>query len=333
MKKGFKVSWLGAAATAFMAVVVGIGAARITRSLNVNGEDGTALTKLAPGTTTPIPRCAQKPSSGGTLPMVLVPAGPFEMGNKPGKVWNNDEAPAHTVNLDEFYIDATEATNAQYAAFLNEMGNQTERQATWLDAGDEDVRIHVVDGTWAADTGYENHPVVEVTWYGARAFCEWAGKRLPSEAEWEKAARGPESYTYPWGNEFDSSLVNGDDEILEDPYTIPCTPTCCDGYDGTAPVDSFPRGASPYGVLDLSGNVWEWVYDAYEDNYYNHSPDSNPIANSPAGDVTWVPRVYRGGSWNDINADSLLAYHRASDLPTVSTYNIGFRCAADSPPE
>jgi len=264
--------------------------------------------------------------------MALVPAGPFKMGNKPDKVWDHDEAPAHTVLMEEFYIDAMEVTNTQYTAFLNEVGNQVERQATWLDAGDEDARIHEIGGQWVADAGYENHPVVEVTWYGARAFCEWAGKRLPSEAEWEKAARGPESYTYPWGNEFDSSLVNGDDETLEDPYTIPCTPTCCDGYDGTAPVGSFPGGASPYGVLDLSGNVWEWVYDTYDPNYFNHSPDSNPIADSSAGDVPWVERVYRGGSWNDINADSLLTYHRASDLPTVSTYNIGFRCAADSPP-
>jgi formylglycine-generating enzyme required for sulfatase activity len=333
MRNGFKPGWLGVAFVAFMAVVVGIGAARIARSLSGAGADKNGIAPIPSETAAPIPRCAQNPGSEGGLPMVLVPAGPFEMGSRPEKVWDHDEAPIHSVSLDDFYIDAAEVTNAQFAAFLNEMGNQTERQATWLDAGDGDVRIHQVEGKWAADAGYGNHPVVEVTWYGARAFCEWAGKRLPSEAEWEKAARGVEDYTYPWGNEFDSRLVNGDDEILEDPYTLPCTPTCCDGYDGTAPVGSFPGGASPYGVLDLAGNVWEWVYDAYDSNYYGQSPASNPISDNPAGDAAWVPRVYRGGSWNDLNADSLCAFQRASDLPNVSTYNIGFRCAVDSLPE
>jgi formylglycine-generating enzyme required for sulfatase activity len=332
MKNGFKLSWFGVTAAVFMAVVVGISAARIVRSLNaVNIEEAT-LGMPSSETATPIPRCTQNPDSASPLPMVRIPAGPFEMGSRPEKVWNKDEAPIHTVTLDDYYIDSYEVTNEQYAAFLNEMGNQTERRATWLDAEDESVSIHAVAGIWEVDAGYESHPVVEITWYGARAFCEWAGKRLPTEAEWEKAARGVESYTYPWGNTFDSSLVNGDDEILEDPGAIPCAPTCCDGYDGTAPVGSFPGGASPYGVFDLAGNVWEWVYDAYESDYYEDSPSSNPVADSPSGDVAWVSRVYRGGSWNDLNADALRAAHRASDLPNISTDNIGFRCAADSPP-
>jgi formylglycine-generating enzyme required for sulfatase activity len=286
--------------------------------------------------TAPITRCTQQASIEGfpvnVMPMVHIPAGEFEMGNNSREGWDNDESPLHTVYLDDFYIDQYEVTNQLFADFLNDQDNQTEGHAAWFDTDDEDARIHHLNGEWKADSDFENHPVVEVTWYGARAYCEWDKKRLPTEAEWEKAARGTEGNIYPWGNEFDSSLANGDDEKIEDAYLIPCTPSCCDGYDRTASVGSFPGGISPYWVHDMAGNVWEWVYDYYKENYYSHSPSTNPIAESETGDASWVPRVLRGGSWNDYSVYSLRSSNRASDLPNTSTYNIGFRCAASTPP-
>jgi len=302
------------------------------RGIGIDQKDSSA----PPSTTTPITRCTHQADietfSEIIMPMVHVPAGDFEMGSTSKRVWNSDESPAHTVFLDDFYIDQYEVTNQQFAEFLNLHENQPKGNVTWFDVDDEDARIHYMNGGWKADPGYENHPAVEVTWYGAREFCEWNGKRLPTEAEWEKAARGPEGSIYPWGNEFDSSRVNGDDETIEDSYSIPCTPTCCDGYDRTAPVGSFPNGISPYGVYDMAGNVWEWVYDYYKENFYGQSPSTNPIAESEVGDASWVPHVFRGGSWNDYTVDSLRSSNRANDLPNTSTANIGFRCATSTLP-
>ncbi|RMF02512.1 MAG: hypothetical protein D6768_08075, partial [Chloroflexi bacterium] len=140
-------------------------------------------------TSTPYP-----PTPNPVLPnMVLVPAGEFTMGSDNG---GSDEQPVHIVYLDAFYIDKYEVTNAQFAEFLNARGNQSEGGATWLDADDPDAKIHQNGGTWQADGGYENHPAIEMTWYGAQAYCQWAGKRLPTEAEWEKAARGTDGRTY-----------------------------------------------------------------------------------------------------------------------------------------
>jgi formylglycine-generating enzyme required for sulfatase activity len=196
-------------------------------------------------------------SSIDGMVMVSVPAGEFEMGSESG---DSDESPVHSVYLDAFWIDQTEVTNAMFAAFLNEQGNQSEGGTTWLDADIADALIEQSGGQWAPKDGFGDHPVVEVTWYGVRAYCQWAGRRLPTEAEWEKAARGEDSRTYPWGEYFDCQKGNFDDEIILDIYVVPGGEGC-DGYEHTAPVGSFPDGASPYGALDMAGNTWEWVAD------------------------------------------------------------------------
>jgi serine/threonine-protein kinase len=223
------------------------------------------------------------------------------------------------VYLDAYWIDQTEVTNAMFAEFLNEMGNQREGKYTWLDSDDEEneERIDWEGGEWRPKSGYGDHPVIEVTWYGARAYCEWAGRRLPTEAQWEKAARGTDGRTYPWGDEFNGKLLNYCDtkcpeEWPDDEYN--------DGYAKTAPVGSYPDGASPYGALDMAGNVYEFVMDWYSNNYYSNSPDKDPH-----GPSNGTYKIHRGGSWWNP------PYHiRSADRGYTSAYdsdgNVGFRC-------
>jgi formylglycine-generating enzyme required for sulfatase activity len=241
--------------------------------------------------------------SADEMVMVYVPAGEFEMGSKDGP---DDEQPVHTVGLGGFWIDQTEVTNAQFAAFLNERGAQTEGGATWLDLQDEDCLIERSGDELQPKDDYAAHPVIEVSWYGAAAYCEWAGARLPTEAEWEYAARGPEGRTYPWGDE---------------------APTCdraqyaiCSGR--TIPAGSLPEGASWCGALDMAGNVWEWVNDWYGD--YPSGRQVNPLGPS-SGEY----RVLRGGSWDDV-ADDVRGAYRYGLLPDDTFINGGFRCARGS---
>jgi serine/threonine-protein kinase len=276
-------------------------------------------------------------TSGGVL-MALVPAGAFMMGGDADdalaeceryrsdckRSWIEDEEPPHEVYLDDYYIDVYEVTNAQFAEFLNDMGNQEESEVTWLDAGDEDVLIQSSGGVWEADSGYEDHPVIEVSWYGARAYCEWRGARLPTEAEWEKVAGWDDTadvkYVYPWGNEFDCQKGNFDDETVEDDYVIPGG-AGCDGYDRTAPVGSFPAGRSPYRLYDMAGNVWEWVADWYDADYYQNPPYENPL-----GPSSGESRVTRGGSWSYIVVNIRTAI-RGRYGPDGTDSDLGFRCA------
>ena len=242
--------------------------------------------------------------------MAYVPAGEFPMGNTEGFI---DEQPVHTVYLDGFWIDQTEVTNEQFAAFLNEKGNQEESGTTWLNINSEDCLLEQAGGQYQPKSGYADHPVVQVTWYGAAAYCEWAGARLPTEAEWEYAARGPEGRVFPWGDEFDCTLCNSWAEG-------------CDGYARTSPVGSFPGGASWCGALDMMGNVWEWVADWYGADYYANSPSRNPT-----GPSSGVYRVLRGGSWyTGPHATNLPRAYRNNDLPNLSYGYVGFRCAGDS---
>jgi formylglycine-generating enzyme required for sulfatase activity len=203
-------------------------------------------------TDTPVPPTNTPSPSAPSSDMVYVPAGEFTMGSEE----YSDEQPVHTVYLDAFYIDKTEVTNTQFAQFLSEQGNQEEGGVTWLHIGDEDCLISQSRGQYQPKSGYSDHPVIEVSWYGARAYCEWLGKRLPTEAEWEKAARGADGLIYPWGNTFDGTKLNFADKNTNFDWS---DSNWDDGYADTAPVGSYPDGASPYGALDMRvtfGNGW-----------------------------------------------------------------------------
>jgi formylglycine-generating enzyme required for sulfatase activity len=258
--------------------------------------------------------------AGGPL-MVYVPAGEFEMGSTGDEVDNalvlcqeygsgcdramfERELPVHTVALDGFWIDRTEVTNAQYA------------QCVAAGGCDAPARGYTSPSANYGDSAYADHPVVILDWHQATAYCAWAGARLPTEAEWEYAARGPEGRRYPWGDEFDGTRLNFCDVNCG---TSRAERLFDDGYVDTAPVGSYPDGVSWCGALDLAGNVWEWTADWYGD--YLSSPQVNPRGAS-SGDY----RVLRGGSWQDISVFMRCAY-RGWDLPFMQIDSHGFRCA------
>lgn len=240
------------------------------------------------------------------MELSCVPAGEFKMGStESDHNAESDEFPQHTVYLDAFWIDHTEVTNAMFVQFLNEMGNQSEGGADWLDARDKPVRLVKSGSEWQPVSGYGEHPVMNVTWYGAQAYCRWAGRRLPSEAEWEKAARGTDGRTYPWGEKLD------------------CTGGCAGGNffgypSNTKQVGAFPNGASPYGALDMAGNISEWVADWFE--VY---PGGDPGASELFGQEH---RVSRGGSHAQ-TVDRVRSAMRSGLNPVESISFRGFRCA------
>jgi iron(II)-dependent oxidoreductase len=245
------------------------------------------------------PVLAQAPLSE----MVAIPAGPFTMGSNEGP---EDERPAHEVTLPPFSIDRFPVTNAQYADFLNLELAKAGPAARLYDIDDPDARIHRRGDRWVADPGYESHPVVEVPWAGALAYCAVRGKRLPTEAEWEKAARGTDGRRYPWGSELP--------ERRRAQFAA--------GWNETAPVDAFPAGASPYGVRDMSGNAWEWVSSAYRPYPYR-ADDGREDPRAAA------VRGTRGGG-HDSPASEITTTHRGRALsrnPASGHHNIGFRCA------
>jgi serine/threonine-protein kinase len=285
-----------------------------------DGKEGWVSVQLVEvgGEVTGIPVAAvipPTPTPSAPLGMVYVPAGEFIMGSDEG---DSDEQPVHTVYLDTFYVDEYEVTNAQFAQFLNEQGNQEEGGVTWLDIGDEDCLITESGGQYQPKSGYSDHPVIEVSWYGANAYCQWAGKRLPTEAEWEKAARGTDGLIYPWGNTFDGTKLNFADKNTSFDWS---DSNWDDGYADTAPVGSYPDGASPYGALDMAGNVAEWVADWHDSSYYAASPESNP-----KGPASGHYPVIRGGSWH-INGALVRAAVRSWYPPDDSLSHVGFRCA------
>ena len=301
----------------------GVPESTITQTVNTPEATGTSTPTESPAPSL-TPTRAQLPTpviDNMGIAMVFVSAGSFEMGSE-----QTDESPIHTVYLDAYYIDQFEVTNEQFAAFLNDQGNQTEGGASWLDIFNEGVSIHLSGEEWRTDVGHEDHPVSLVTWYGAYAYCEWRGTRLPTEAEWEKAARGREGYTYPWGNVFESSFVNADDETIINSDTIQCSVSGCDGYDRTAPVGSFPNGASTYGAYDMAGNILEWVADYYGVNYYAVSPSEDP-----EGPASGQFRILRGGSWY-YGISNLRTTYRGFRHPINTDIFIGFRCASTTVP-
>jgi len=239
--------------------------------------------------------------------MVLIQAGDFWMGSETG---NDDEKPVHRVSLDAFYIDKYEVTNAQFAVFLNAKGNQVEGSVPWLEENDW-VNVLQIGGTWQAREGFADHPVIWVSWYGAQAYCTWRGVRLPTEAEWEKAARGGlEGTLYPWG-----------DELAVCDKDAPNSAQFGDCEGDTAPVGSFtPNG---YGLYDMAGNAWEWVYDWHDEDqtYFRNSP-----SHDPTGPESGIYRVLRGGAW-DTSPESLQVSSRNRAAPDMHLDLIGFRCA------
>ena len=250
-------------------------------------------------------------AAGPLASMILIPAGPFQMGceTSDDPLCDNyirGETPRHTVNLSAYAIDTYEVTNARYAACLD-AGSCTaphSNQAYSIVRGYVDYEYYGVEQ-------YANFPVVNVDWNQATAFCAWDGKRLPTEAEWEKAARGSsDTRIYPWGNSIpDCTLGN---------FHIATTGYDCVGE--TAAVGSYPTGASPYGVMDMSGNVWEWVNDWWDGGYYATSP-----VNDPQGSASIYKRGSRGGSWL-YGFDIVRASFRDFDYPDYWYFDSGFRC-------
>jgi len=266
------------------------------------------------------PTGALPPSPGATWTrpidgtvMVYVPEGEFLMGSSDadGKA-GADEKPAHSVTLDGFWIDRTEVTNGQFVRFLNAVegyqGRCGGQDCAESKVEDQDSHILSQEGRYVVESGFGDHPATEVTWYGAQAYCQWAGARLPTEAEWEKAARGTDGRLYPWGNEpADCSKAQYAD---------------CSGV--TVPVGSRPAGAGAYGALDMAGNVWEWVSDWYDPAYYANSPAQNPLGGEPDR-----YKAFRGGSWGYLDT-FIRAADRGRNKPWYSGFNIGFRCGGSS---
>ena len=235
-------------------------------------------------------------------PMVFVPAGEFWMGcnAQVDKNCDIDEKPYHKIYLDAFYIDKYEVTQEEYK---------------------ECVRAGACRGNEKYDgfTG-DRQPVVGVDWNDAKAYCEWAGKRLPTEAEWEKATRGTDGRIYPWGNAFEGSRLNFCDKNCSFGWK---DENVNDGYAKTAPVGTYLSGASPYGALDMAGNVWEWVADWYGKEYYWSSPDRNP-----RGPTSGTIRVLHGGGWF-FRARGARSSNRYGSGPGLRDSYRGFRCARD----
>ena len=245
----------------------------------------------------------------------------FQMGSEDDDA-RAGEQPVHTVHLDAFYMDKYEVTNAQFQDFVN-------ANPSWQKDNIED-RFH--DGEYLYDwtgnnypSGKADHPVVQVSWYAAMAYAEWAGKRLPTEAEWEYVARGGlAGQRYPWGNTITPADANYDGHV-----------------DDTTPVGQY--AANGYGLYDMAGNVWEWCLDAYDDDFYAASRNSrNPI--SGARTIQWILnnftsiptntlRVLRGGSWA-VNATGLRVASRFMFTPTLTLPigDVGFRCVRDVTP-
>ena len=231
--------------------------------------------------------------------MALIPAGSFEMGDYLDNI--EDALPAHTVELGSFYMDAYPVTVGQYKRFVEESGYNYTRKI--VDEEGYNYSRHNWDNV-ARYSPSDDHPMVYVNWSDAAAYAAWAGKRLPSEAEWEYAARGGLiGQRYPWGNEIESENAK---------YA---------GMDGSSLVGCY--NPNDYGLYDMAGNVWEWCADWYDKDYYAHAPVKNPT-----GPADGLYRVARGGSWRH-DAKTLRVAARNHDSPTANSYCVGFRCVRD----
>lgn len=279
---------------------------------------------------------------------VTIPGGVFEMGTNPTEVlsavedctirdggnclpeFGEDSTPSFQVRLDAYRMERTEVTFEQYVAFLNYLRSTGRDHLTGCGGficiqtvnENPDQGVITFDGAnYNVPTGLLQHPVYAVTWYGAQAYCQAIGRRLPTEAEWERAARGDDGRIYPWGNEWSSDYAK--------------TRVPRDAPPGTVPVGSYQLGASPYGVFDMAGNVAEWVQDYYSDSYYQSLADVAQPVENPTGPTVGLQRVLRGGNWDALPFFAR-TMHRQANVPVPDTTTsafprwIGFRCAADA---
>lgn len=240
------------------------------------------------------------------IEMAHIPSGKFIMGGSQF----DDEQPIHIVFLDAYYIDKYEVTNSAYKVCV--------------DSGVCDPPANTASlthGYYFGNPQFANYPIISMTWYQAKTFCAWRGGNLPTEAQWEKAARGTEGNIYPWGDEFNGNYANFCDKNCPYPGG---NMDYDDGNIENAPVGSYPLGVSPYGVYDMEGNVMEWTADWYDSNYYSTLVDG---VKNPLGPLNGTDRVLRGGGWDDPEFN----LQTAKRFPLVPTANdntiVGFRCA------
>ena len=259
-------------------------------------------------TPTTVPKTS---TPSGPRGMVFIPAGEFQMGS--GE--NTDEQPVHTVYIDAFYMDKYEVTNAQYKKFLD--ANPRWQKGRILSTYHDGDYLK----NWSGDNyppGKGEHPVTYVSWYAAMAYAEWTGKRLPTEAEWEKAARGGlMSKKYPWGDSIHSTQANYNKNVGDTTFVGKYSPNA-------------------YGLYDMAGNILEWCLDVYDEDFYESSPRRNPLAGGSLSSLTTnfsqvtTNRVLRGGSWSTL-AQSVRAADRTKGHPTLSYFGAGFRCVRSVP--
>lgn len=229
------------------------------------------------------------------VPMAYIPEGVFTMGSDQGRA---DEQPIHPVHLAAFYMDKFEVTNAFYKACVDTGACQPVRKKT-----------SATRSSYYDDPDFDTFPVIFVDWSMAQTYCEWREARLPTEAEWEKVARGGTNVTYPWGDTPDCNLANYGNCLGD-----------------TSSTTIYGLGQSRYGVYNMAGNVWEWVSDWYTDDYYRSSPRENP-----QGPATGTEKVLRGGSWKD-DYEEIRSVNREAENPAHTSNTIGFRCAKDANP-
>jgi len=256
--------------------------------------------------------------------MVYIPAGDFLMGaTADAQYANPNEMPQHTVSLDAFCMDRTEVTNGMFTLFVQKTGHQTDAErlgngivldfnqsgSPWVE-GEPGVSWRHPHSASDSISGLDNRPVVQVSWNDAFAYCQWADRRLPTEAEWEKAARGTIGRLYPWGNDAPNANLLNYNRLV--------------GH--LTDVGSYPAGASPYGALDMLGNAYEWVFDRYDSSYYSHPDSSNP-----QGPSSGSSRIIRGGAWN-YGLDWTRITSRSKLEPTDRIETLGFRCTSDANP-
>jgi len=245
----------------------------------------------------PAPSAQLSPNDG--MKLLYVPAGEFQMGDNNGQP---SEMPEHTVYLDAYWIDQTDVTNAMFAQYVSS------------DGGNEppSKNSSITRKSYWHNSEYADYPVIYVSWDQADTYCKWAGRSLPTEAQWEKAARGTDGRTYPWGEGIDKTKAN---------YLLRVADQ---GAADTTEVGSYPAGASPYGALDMAGNVWQWVADWYDSGYYAGSPKQNPT-----GPDSGTTRVARGGSAGNQGGLIYSALRLEGD-PAYQSFDTGFRCALNA---